>query len=511
MIERLHLRDLVTFQTLELEFKQGLIVFSGSSGAGKSVLISAILSAFGHTIKSVATLCELDLKKPTNLKSDAYMLEEKLCIKTIKREKLRYFIDGQNISKKILLEMFSPFVRYLSVRDQEGIDVASLLKMIDVSLSAKESSFKKSLREYAKRYTNYRQKILQLEKIRDEEKRLTEKIELIRYEIEKIHTINPKPGEEEELLKVKQQLSRIDKIRDALVRANEIFKYESSVEEIYRLLDKNITPFSEAMNQLRADFEESELLADELKEVNVEEVLNRLSDLTGLKNRYGSIEEALAYKEEKICELAGYEYAEQDKSLLEQFLEVEYVELHTIASHLSQKRKEEAKRLEKTLEHYLSSLKLSALEFVFSSVPLGEQGLDSVEIKLGDSSLKTLSGGEFNRVRLALMATTMPKEKEEQGVLILDEIDANVSGDESIAIAGMIETLARGYQVFAISHQPHLAAKATQHIVVERKGDISRARILDDEGRIDEIARIVAGESPTEQAVAFAQKLRSSK
>jgi DNA repair protein RecN (Recombination protein N) len=509
LVERLYLRDLVTFKELELEFEQGLVVFSGPSGAGKSVLISAILSTFGHTVKGTAALCEIDLKKPAGLKNDAFELEEDLCIRTLKKEKLRYFINGQSISKKVLSYMFSPYIKHLSVRDQGGMESDALLEMLDGVLSSRDKNFKRSLKEYGKRYATYRQKQLQLEKIREDEKALAEKMEFARYEIEKISAIDPKPGEEEELLRIKQQLSRIDKIRDALGRASEIFGYEGSVEEVYRLLEKDVTPFSEAMNQLRADFEESEMLADELEEVNVEEVLDRLSDLTGLKNRYGSIEEALAYKEEKIKELEGYTHIEQDKSMLEQFLQIEVGELNIIASRISQERKREAKRLEKVLEGYLSSLKLPALHFRFSPVTLGENGLDSVEVELGASRMQTLSGGEFNRVRLALMAATMPEAKERQGVIILDEIDANVSGDESIAIAEMISTLAQGYQIFAISHQPHLSAKATQHIVVEKENGISHARVLDEKGRVDEIARIIAGEKPTEQAVAFAKRLRA--
>ena len=509
MVERLYLRDLVTFKELELEFTQGLVVFTGPSGAGKSVLISAILSSFGHSTKGAAALCEINLKKPTGLKSDVFLLEDELCIKTLKKEKLRYFLDGQSISKKALWEMFTPYVKHLSVRDQQGMESDTLLEMIDRSLASRDKMYNKLFKEYKKRYTLYREKLLQLQKIREEEKALAEKMEFAQYEIDKINTIDPKPGEEEELLKVKQQLSRIDKIRDALSTASEIFNYESSVEEIYRLLEKDVSAFSEAMNQLRTDFEESEILADELEEVNVEEVLDRLGDLTNLKNRYGSIEEALVYRDEKVRELAGYRNIGQDKSMLEMFLQTELVELNIVASRISQSRKKEARLLEKRLEGFLLNLKLPALRFVFNAAELGETGMDRVSVILGNSGTDTLSGGEFNRVRLALMAASMPDDASGQGVLILDEIDANVSGDESIAIAEMITELSRGYQVFAISHQPHLSAKATQHIVVEKEKGISSAKVLDEEGRVGEIARIISGENPTEQAVAFATRLRS--
>ena len=509
MIERLYLRDLVTFKEVELEFDSGLVVFSGPSGAGKSVLMSSILSSFGYPSKGAAALCELNLCKPLKLQSEAFVLEDELTIKTVKKEKLRYFIDGQNVSKKVLSEIFSPYVKYLSVRDRSGFDSPTLLEMIDAALTAKDKVYKKSLKEYKKRFATYRAKAAQLSKIKEDEAKLAELIEYANYEVEKINAVNPKPEEEAELLQVKQQLSRIDEIKDALDHAMGIFSLESSVEEVYRLLDKESTAFSEMMNSLRADFEATESLADELSEVNVEEVLDRLSELTTLKNRYGSIEEALAYRDAKVKELAGYTHIEKDKSMLESYLQIEYSELNIIASRISQSRKEEAKVLEAVLKGYLETLKLPALTFSFTFTALDQQGIDSVDILLGSSSTETLSGGEFNRVRLALMASSISEKSKKEGILILDEIDANVSGDESIAIAEMISKLSSVYQIFAISHQPHLSAKAQQHIVVTKDQDESSVEVLDDAGRVQEISRIIAGENPTSQALEFAKKLRS--
>jgi len=510
LVERLYLRDLVTFKALELEFEPGLVVFTGPSGAGKSVLMSAILTSFGYTTPGAAALCEVTLSKPPKLKNEAYLLEDELCIRTLKKEKLRYFIDGQNISRKVLGELFSPYVRYLSVRDKGGFDSEMLLELIDNALAVKDKAYKKLRKEYSRRYGNYREKVQELAKIREDEAKLAELIEFTTYEIEKIEGIDPKPGEEEELLRIKQQLSRIDKIKEALASASQIFNLESSVEEVYRLLEKESDIFSEAMNQLRADFEDTQMLTDELEEINVEEVLDRLSELTSLKNRYGSIEEALAYKEAKKKELAGYENIERDKSMLEQFLMLEQTELGILAGKISQARRKEAKEIESRLEVYLESLKLPKMQFQFSSVALHTLGMDELEVMLGSSRTATLSGGEFNRLRLALMAVGIDGSTEKQGILILDEIDANVSGDESIAIAKMIAKLSSAYQIFAISHQPHLSAKADQHIVVTKMGNESRAEILDDTGRIEEISRIIGGEKPTVQAVAFAQKLRDT-
>ena len=508
MIERLYLRELVTFDEVELEFDDGLVVFTGPSGAGKSVLMSAILSSFGYTTQGAAKLCEMSISKPTALQSDVYELDDEITIKTLKKEKLRYLIEGQNISKKLLKEMFSPYVQYLSVRDKSGFESEALISMLDSALLAKDKGFKKLRKEYVKRYTNYKEKAQELAKIKENEAKLAELIEFASYEVNKIEKINPQVGEDEALMQVKKQLSRIDKIKASLSTAMDIFTAESAVEEVYRLLEKDASVFTDAMNQVRADFEETEHLASELEEMDVEEILDRLSDITALQQRYGSIEEAIAYKEAKKKELLGYQNIEQDKSMLESFLAMEYTELSTLARQISTARKKEAQVLEKVLEGYLNTLKLPALQFTFEMSTLGEDGLDVLDVLLGNSSTATLSGGEFNRVRLALMASTIHTQKG-QGVLILDEIDANVSGDESIAIAEMITKLSSVYQIFAISHQPHLSAQAKQHIVVTKDGDKSQVTELKEEGRVHEIARIIAGENPTKEAMEFAKKLRT--
>ena len=364
----------------------------------------------------------------------------------------------------------------------------------------------KRQKEYSKRYDNYKVKLNELQKIKNDEAKLAELIEFAEFEIDKIESINPIVGEDEELIKVKQQLSRIDKVNDAVESANGIFGFEEAVTEVYRLLDKDDTLFSEMMNQLRADFEEIETLSEELAEVNIEEVLDRLEKISSLKNRYGSIEEALKYVELKKKELQGYQNIEQDKSMLESFLEMELMELSTLAGQISFARKSKAQALEKPLKKYLAELKLPELKFVFTTEILSPTGQDVVEVNLNGSTASTLSGGEFNRVRLALMVVALSGVKE-SGVLILDEIDANVSGDESIAIANMIAKLSSVYQIFAISHQPHLASKATQHLLVSKVKDRSFVTPLDKKGRVIEIARIVGGEKPNEEAKLFAEKL----
>jgi DNA repair protein RecN (Recombination protein N) len=507
MINRVYIRNLILFDEVDIEIEKGLVVLSGPSGAGKSLFMNSILATFGYgTVE--ASLCEVSVQKPIKLKSEAYELDDELTLKVLKKEKARYYLEGQYISKKILKGLFSPFVQFLSVRDKSGFESKNLIELIDNSLSSKEKNFKKMFKEYRKRYLNYKIKLEELKKIKRDESKLIELIEFTNFEIEKIETIAPQIGEDSDLMKIKQQLSRIDKVKDALESANEIFKVEEAVSEVYRLLEKDNSFFIELMNQLRVDFEEIEVLSDELSEVDIENILDRLEKISALKRRYGSIEEALEYVELKKKELKGYQNIEQDKSLLESFVQMEYSELVILANRIGSDRKKHALVLEKSLKKYLNELKLPPITFVFTKISLESLGEDRVSIDLNGSSAETLSGGEFNRVRLALMVVALSGVRD-GGVLILDEIDANVSGDESIAIANMIAKLSSVYQIFAISHQAHLASKANQHLLISKVKGKSHVNILDKEGKIDEIARIIAGEKMNPEALSFAKKILS--
>lgn len=121
--------------------------------------------------------------------------------------------------------------------------------------------------------------------------------------------------------------------------------------------------------------------------------------------------------------------------------------------------------------------------------------------------MKTISSGEFNRLRLALLTSISEFEIVNNGILFLDEIDANLSGKESSAIATVLEKLSQNYQIFAISHQPQLTSTADIHFLVDKKDGVSSVKKLDDKARVDEIARMISGADITEDAYTFAKNL----
>jgi DNA repair protein RecN (Recombination protein N) len=140
-------------------------------------------------------------------------------------------------------------------------------------------------------------------------------------------------------------------------------------------------------------------------------------------------------------------------------------------------------------------------------VELYEKGSDFLELELGNINIKKISSGEYNRLRLAFIATSSDLLKVGSGVLILDEIDANLSGKESMSVANVLKRISSRYQIFAISHQPQLSSQADMHFLVTKEAGQSSVKLLDKESRIIELARMVSGESVSEEALSFAKTL----
>jgi DNA repair protein RecN (Recombination protein N) len=244
-----------------------------------------------------------------------------------------------------------------------------------------------------------------------------------------------------------------------------------------------------------------------LEEVDVEEVLNRIEELGELKRRYGSIEEALAYKQEKILELQKYENIEFTKGDLEARVKELDKKVLDLASKLSLARYAELDSFSKDLNRYLKELYLRDAIVEIKESELSVYGKDEITIKLNGTDLQKISTGEFNRLRLAILALKSEIMSKDGGVLMLDEIDANLSGEESMSVAKVLKQLSKHFQIFVISHQPQLTSMGDQHFLVYKDGDESHVRELDFDSRVEEIARIISGESITQEARGFAKEL----
>ena len=507
MINRIYIKDCLSFNLIDLEFNKGLNVFTGPSGAGKSILMQAILSLFAKSDVK-ANLGEV-LISNSRTNNELYDIEDNddIVIKTIKKEKVRFFINNQTISKKNLNVFSSKLIKHLNLRDTSDFESSKLLNFLDKLSLINEKNFIKVKSDFDSSYNDLKILKKELEKIRNDELKVEDLKEFTKFEIEKIENINPSVDEYNELNLLKRKLSKKDKIEDSIKIASDILNYRQSVSNTLELLEVESSFFDETMNELNNIFENFNDSLFELEDIDIETVLTRIEKLSVLQKRFGSIEKALEYKEEKKKELLSYDNITFEKAILEKKIAKLTEKVNILSKEISFSRSKSLIILQKKINKYLEFLYLSNAKITLEEKKLDLFGIDEVVFKLNGVNLDTISSGEYNRLRLALLTSMSEFDIIENGILFLDEIDANLSGKESDAIANVLSTLSKSYQIFAISHQPQLTSVSNQHFLVDKKDGISTINLLNKEQRIEEIARMISGEEITSNAIKFAKNL----
>jgi DNA repair protein RecN (Recombination protein N) len=507
LISRFYLENYLSFEKIDLEFKKGLVVFTGPSGAGKSVLMSSILALFGSTDTN-ASLSEV-LLEDLNVEDENYCIEkdDDIVIKQATSTKTRYLLNNQTISKKNLKQFTSGFAKHLHLKNTTDFDSKKIIEFLDFLTIQKDKNFENIIVEFKSKYKEYKELKTKLEKILEDEKELDYLIEFTKHEIDKIAKIDPKLDEYEELKELKVNLSKKDKFDAILQEIQPMLNETHKISNALQFLDIDCAFFDEAIAEVNNHIEKFYDSLDSNEDIDIESVLTRIEELSSLNKKYGGIQEALDYKTQKEKELEGYENISFEKAILEKNVEKISKEIEALAKDISGFRKSNIVYLKEKIDEYLKYLYLDNLSIKIQNQFLDETGIDEVEFYLNDTELSKISSGEFNRLRLALLTARSFYEIDTNGILFLDEIDANLSGKESESIAKVLEQLSKSYQIFAISHQPQLSATAHQHFMVKKTDNISHVTLLNKEQRVDEIARMISGENITNEAIEFAKKL----
>ncbi len=508
MIERFYLKNCLTFREVELELNSGLIVFSGPSGSGKSVLMRSILGSVGFD-DALAEVSESCVSWQVDEEATGFENEETNIFKQVKKEKVRYFLNAQSISKKALHNVSKEHLRLLSLKDFSDFEQANMLNVLDRQVSKKEPNHLETIDIYRNEFYTYQKAKHELEHLLAQEKRIQEHKEFAEFELAKIDGINPKAGEYEELLEIKRTLSQKEKAEEKLTLAESIFEHEHLVSEALISIDIDSAFFDDTMNELRTQFDDARTAFQELENEDIESVLNRLEELSDLKHRYGSVEEALEYRDEKAKEVEKFENFDFEKERLSKEVDRLFSDLTELARDISLKRTEALYDFNEAINSYLKQLYLSGAELSLNHGDYSVTGQDILDFNLKGAPLEKVSAGEFNRLRLALLAVQSESMQGQGGVLMLDEIDANLSGEESMSVARVLRQLSKHFQIFVISHQPQLTSMGEQHFMVE-KGEESTVRELSLDERIEEIARMISGETVTTEAKNFAKELLES-
>lgn len=503
MITRILIKNSPAFKLLDLELFAGFNVFSGASGSGKSVFMESLLAVFGLK-DSNADLIEVALKTDS-LDLAAYGIladDEELNLSILKKEKARYFLNHQASSKKSLSELTKTFCKHISARGDNDLSKENILRVLDGFICSYNSTHADLLLEFQESFSQYNQTKITLQNLEQDQRHMQSFREIAQFEVEKITTIAPKIGEYEELLELKKTLSRQEKIANAIKNVRESLETLGCVDSFLQVSESECPLFFEGLSELEALLDSKEQQLHSLEETNPEYILNRLSALSDLIRRYGSIEDALKTCQEQQHKLENYKNMESDKQEIEIKLKHLCAKLDIYAQQLCENRSKGLQSFTDALAVYCKTLRLKPLEIKLSKQVLQANGTDECILKLGGSEISTLSSGEYNRLRLALLCMDA---NAQTGILVLDEIDANLSGEESEGVAQVLHKLSKTYQVFAISHQPHMPSLADNHFLVLKNTQTSEIKLLDTQGRINEIARIISGKEISKEALEFAK------
>ncbi|MGX2982596.1 AAA family ATPase [Helicobacter sp. 23-1045] len=503
MIERLYIKDLLSFSEVCLNPSANFNIFSGISGSGKSVLIEGILSLFG--LKE----CNASVIEATFAESKSIPLPEDfladcaIVLKIIKKDKTKYFLNSQSISKKRLKEIFAPFVRYITAHSVNELESQNLLLILDNLVEQKD--YRHLLSAFRAEFVALNQKRDELAKLEAEEAHIAELKEFVAYEISQIERVNPKIGEYEELLELKKSLSKKDKILEKINAAKPAIEGFSKVISLLDLVEKNKEIYGEILREIEGEINAEAERLEGIDEKDIEGVLNRLEALSQLVRKYGSIDSALNALGAKKADLERYNNLSFNKNVLQKEVANLADSALKKARQISEIRQNTLPKFCKKLTFFCEKLKLNAPKVTILDKEICKDGVDKVEIFLNDSAIATLSSGEFNRLKLAIMCVDIDFTKQ-CGILILDEIDANLSGSESEGVAEILGTLSKKYQIFAISHQSHMPCFASNHYLISKDNALSSATLLDKNGRINEIARMISGANITQKALNFAKE-----
>lgn len=551
MLLNLHVKNLALIEEVDVDFEKGLIVLTGETGAGKSLILGSVNIALGNkTSKDMIrkgtdySLVELTFSVSENCakqlkKYDIYMEEDNIVTVTRKISEGRSIskINGETVNIKTLKNVMSLLIDIHGQHDHQSLlYTKNHLDILDKFAKDSILELKEQIKE---EYSKYTKLIKKLEEFNIDEGQKAREIEFAEYEVNEIESANLKPEEDVQVEEEFKKLSNSKEIVSALSEIYNALSYETAggLGDIINkaVMDINsIKGMDEKISQFQTELYDIDNLCRELTsqiydynsgmDFNpeyVREVEERLDVINHLKLKYGNnIEEILRYKEEKEEYLEKLNnMTDEMESVKNQISELEGT-LNNLCTKLSEQRKKAAKELEVLVKQALVDLNFIAVEFeiqITRKESIGENGFDNVEFMIstnpGESVkplVKVASGGELSRIMLAIKSILATED--DIDTLIFDEIDTGISGQTAMKVAEKMAKISRNHQVICISHLSQIAAMADSHYLIKKTADenstTTSIKKLTRQQSIEELVRINGGSGITEAGLIHATEMK---
>ena len=553
MLLEISIKNFAIIEAISLNFEKGMTVLTGETGAGKSIIIDAMNMMLGarattDVIRHGAPKAEIEgLFSIENSRALQELFDEQGLLLgdeiIIRREILENGrsvsrVNGQMVNLSVLRSIGQHLVDIHGQHDQEELMRPQLhIQMLDEFGDGEFLEVKQAYQTNFEAYRKMRKQVLEVKKNQEEHKT---RIEMLEFQMSEIESASLKPGEDLKLNQERDKLLNHKNIADTLANAyamldNEEFSslanvrsamndmesledYDAEYREISTSLSDSYYVLEDVTKRLEDIIEDLDFDGNRLMQIE-----SRLDLIHAITRKYGgNVDDVLLYFA-KITEeynlLTGNHLSSDDMEAELKKLEVSLVDL---ASQLSSARHNLAKQLEIEIQQELKDLYMEKAQFQvqFTNAKFSREGNESVEFYISTnpgedfkSLVKVASGGELSRLMLAIKSAFSRKEGKTS--IVFDEVDTGVSGRVAQAIAQKIHKIGQHGQVLAISHLPQVIAIADYQFFIEKISDehstVSTVRLLTLEERVEEVAKMLAGENVTDAALTQARELLQSK
>ncbi|MAU96070.1 MAG: DNA repair protein RecN [Fulvimarina sp.] len=553
MLVHLSIRDIVLIERLDLTLGAGLSVLTGETGAGKSILLDSLSLALGgrgdgslvrHGAKQgeVTAAFDLETDHPARrlLTDNGFDDDGDLVLRRVQTAdgRTRVFINDRPASVALMRAIGMSLVEIHGQHDDRAlVDAASHRTLLDDFGGLGDEAA-----ATARLFGEWRSAREALGRHRAKVEAAAREADFLRSAVEELSELQPIAGEEEELAASRQVMMRSEKIATDVNDANEelsgpaspipglanlLKRLDRKRDELPGLLDEAIERLDTALDAL-SDAQtalEGALRSLEFDPRALEATEERLFALRAAGRKYNvPVDDLPELTAKMIGDLADVDAGEERLAMLERDVEEKRERFDAAALALSDKRAVAARLLEAAVMAELPDLKLERASFMVTLERDAERrdasGIDTAEFHVRTNPgtragpmMKVASGGELSRFLLALKVALA--DRGSAPTLVFDEIDTGVGGAVADAIGRRLARLAGTVQVLAVTHAPQVAARASTHLLISKASVAgsdedrvaTRVAAIDTEGRREEIARMLAGESVTEEARAAAARL----
>ena len=553
MLLEISIKNFAIIEAISLNFEKGMTVLTGETGAGKSIIIDAMNMMLGarattDVIRHGAPKAEIEGLFSVENSHALQMIFDEQGIELgdeiiIRREILQNGrsvsrVNGQMVNLSVLRSIGQYLVDIHGQHDQEELMRPQLhIQMLDGFGDADFLELKQAYQTNFDAYRKMRKQLLEIKKNQEEHKA---RIEMLEFQMAEIESASLQPGEDLKLNQERDKLLNHKNIADTLTNAytmldNEEFsslanvrsamndmesleEYDVEYREISTSLSESYYVLEDVTKRLEDIIESLDFDGNRLMQIE-----SRLDLIHSITRKYGgNVDDVLMYFA-KITEeynlLTGNHLSSDDMEAELKKLEVSLVDL---ATNLASARHNLAQQLETEIQQELKDLYMDKARFQvqFTKGKFTREGNESVEFYISTNPgedfkplVKVASGGELSRLMLAIKSAFSRKEGKTS--IVFDEVDTGVSGRVAQAIAQKIHKIGQHGQVLAISHLPQVIAIADYQFFIEKISNdhstVSTVRLLTVEERVEEVAKMLAGENVTEAALSQARELLQSK